>query len=136
MPFTVTIPAHKQDKELLDKLKEELPGILAWAVKGCLEWQSVGLAPPAAIKAATDAYRGEMDTLADFIADCCDVAPRARVEVGTLRKAYEAWCEKNGERPLGVTLFGQLLTARGYEPKRRNNARWRLGIEVRDDVPF
>ena len=136
VPFAVTIPDHKQDKVLLARLKDELPGILNWAVEGCLKWQASGLAPPTAVKAATDAYREEMDTLADFIADCCDVAPRSKVEVGKLRKAYDGWCEKNGERPLGTKLFAQLLTARGFEPKRDGKIRWRLGIEVRDDVPF
>ena len=136
VPFAVTIPAHKQDRDLLDKLKEELPGILAWAVRGCLEWKKSGLAPPAAVKAATDAYREEMDTLADFIADRCTIAPGAKVKVGELRKAYEEWCEKTGEKPLGARLFGQLLTARGHEPDRDGNTRYRQGIQVRDDVPF
>src|SRR4029077_1878469 len=39
VPFNVTIPDADQDKELPNKLRCELPGILAWALKGCLEWQ-------------------------------------------------------------------------------------------------
>lgn len=37
IPFTVTIP-EEVDKSLLNKLKTELPGILAWAVSDCLDW--------------------------------------------------------------------------------------------------
>jgi len=37
IPFTVTIPPEERDKQLLEKLQRELPGILAWAVRGCLD---------------------------------------------------------------------------------------------------
>jgi putative DNA primase/helicase len=50
IPFTVTIPLEERDQELTDKLKGEWPGILAWMVKGCLEWQRQGLRPPEAVR--------------------------------------------------------------------------------------
>jgi len=43
VPFTVTIPDHQQDRDLPNKLKGELSGILNWAVMGCTEWQAEGL---------------------------------------------------------------------------------------------
>ena len=46
VPFDVVIPPQDRDSDLPDKLKAELPGILAWAVRGCLEWQEQGLAAP------------------------------------------------------------------------------------------
>jgi putative DNA primase/helicase len=46
VPFTVTIPEAERDKDLPDKLRRELPGILAWAVQGCLDWQREGLGMP------------------------------------------------------------------------------------------
>jgi putative DNA primase/helicase len=33
--FAVTIPEEERDKELLAKLTGELPGVLAWALRGC-----------------------------------------------------------------------------------------------------
>ena len=36
VPFTVTIPPEERDHTLPEKLDDELPGILAWAVKGVL----------------------------------------------------------------------------------------------------
>jgi len=42
--------------KLTEKLLSERDGILAWAMEGCLEWQRVGLKPPAAVSSATDAY--------------------------------------------------------------------------------
>ena len=48
IPFAVTIPPEERDADLAEKLKAEWPGILAWLVEGCLEWQTEGLRPPTA----------------------------------------------------------------------------------------
>jgi len=56
IPFTVTIPPAQRDTTLGDRLKQEWPGILAWAIEGCVEWQSKGLAPPRAVVDATAKY--------------------------------------------------------------------------------
>jgi P4 family phage/plasmid primase-like protien len=53
---------EKEDKGLMKKLEEELPGILAWAIEGCIEWQKTGLRAPAAVQAATQEYISEADT--------------------------------------------------------------------------
>ena len=39
IPFNRTFTAEQQDKDLGIKLTAELPGILNWAIKGCLDWQ-------------------------------------------------------------------------------------------------
>src|SRR5215208_3391713 len=46
IPFTVTIPREERDLELGQKLKPEWPGILAWMIDGCMDWQRQGLAAP------------------------------------------------------------------------------------------
>jgi len=52
IPFEVTIPVEEIDRNLPEKLRDELPGILAWAVKGCHAWQRQGLSVPASISTA------------------------------------------------------------------------------------
>jgi putative DNA primase/helicase len=71
IPFNVQIPKKEQDRELPEKLKAELPGILNWALEGCLMWQEHGLEPPQEVQTATEEYREEMDPLGDFLAECC-----------------------------------------------------------------
>jgi putative DNA primase/helicase len=137
VPFNVTIPEDEQDKALAEKLSEELPGILAWAVRGCSEWQRVGLDPPVEVRAATEAYRDEMDTIGDFITDRCVLSANAQEETGKLRKAYERWCEDAGETPLGTRAFSQALEARGLEKGRAAKKRLRRGIRlIEEDIPF
>ena len=45
VPFEFTIPAAQRDPTLPGKLMSELPGILAWMVRGCLKWRQSGLKP-------------------------------------------------------------------------------------------
>src|SRR5208283_4668705 len=66
VPFNVVIPPNERDKQLPAKLRDELPGILAWAVRGCLDWQRHGLEDPKAIIAATADYQNAEDVLLNF----------------------------------------------------------------------
>ena len=63
VPFTVTIPESERDKTLPEKLLAELPGILNWAIQGCLEWQREDLGTPDEVTEATNEYRHDMDSL-------------------------------------------------------------------------
>jgi len=73
VPWDVTIPEGERDKGLQQKLMAEASGILAWAVRGCLDWQVNGMQVPAAVRAATKKYEDEQDILRDFFEDCCDL---------------------------------------------------------------
>ncbi len=87
-----------------EKLKAELPGILAWAVKGCLEWQEQGLGTPEEVKSATEDYRNEMDSLGEFLTDCCIEDPSCEVRTKDLYEAHFNWCERNSEKQLTKPL--------------------------------
>jgi putative DNA primase/helicase len=115
VPFTVTIPDEEKDKELPQKLKNELPGILAWAVRGCLDWQKYGLGEPEEIKAATDKYRVEQDSVEGFIKECCAIHPEFRVKASTLFGAYETW---SGDKLMTLRAFGDRLREKRFESKR------------------
>lgn len=115
IPWGVTVPKQERDRKLPGKLRAELPGVLAWIVRGCLEWQREGLKEPEAVRQATAAYRGEMDTLAAFFADECVISEKAWVAATPLYDAYRKWCEENGERVEKQRSFGTRLGERGYE---------------------
>jgi P4 family phage/plasmid primase-like protien len=128
IPFTATIPDSEKDSQLGKKLEQELPGILAWAVKGGRAWQQGGLVTPACVQEATEGYRSEMDTIGAFLGECCVVNARAYTSAGDLYAAYTAWCERSGERTLAKQVLGVELEKRGYRSVRTMKGFKREGI--------
>lgn len=135
VPFNNIVPDDKQDKGLVDALVAEAPGILAWAVRGAMRWLAEGLAPPKAVQGATEAYRAEQDTLAEFIEECCYVAPGFDCPINDLYRAYKEWAASEDEdRPLSKKSLGNMLTERGFPPSRADDekrTRIRIGLRVR-----
>ncbi len=115
--FDVTIPEKERDRHLSEILRTELPGILAWAVRGCLEWQKLGLQPPDSVRTATQAYRAEQDILGAFLDDCCIINDLAIVAAGELYAAYKSWAEDSNVSILSSIAFSRSLEERGYSTK-------------------
>jgi putative DNA primase/helicase len=63
VPFRVRFEGDGVDEDLGEKLQAEAAGVLAWIVRGCLEWQRDGLNPPSGVLSATERYREESDPL-------------------------------------------------------------------------
>lgn len=134
VPFDVRIPEHHRDKHLLDKLRTEAPGILAWMVQGCLDWQRGGLGTPEEVRTATEGYRAEMDVLAAWIDDCCVTYPSAQATGKTLYHSYKVWADESGEKPLTNKAFSQRMAERGFTKTRGtgNGATAWSGIALKD----
>jgi putative DNA primase/helicase len=113
IPWNVVIPPAERDKRLLEKLRAEWPGILAWMIDGCRQWQQIGLAPPAAVANATENYIDNQDTFAAWIEDYCELDANAWESTGTLFDGWKAWCERNGAWLGDVRSFVEMLETRG-----------------------
>jgi len=112
IPFLVTIPPEEQDRELEKKLLDELPGILIWALDGLKEYHRIGLQPPEAVKAATDAYRRENDSMAAFLSECCEVRKLAICKNSDLITAYRLFCGMVGYEPISQRRLSEDLIGR------------------------
>jgi P4 family phage/plasmid primase-like protien len=128
IPFAVRIPEVEQIQDLDEQLKDELPGIINWALSGSLDWQRAGLQAPEEVVNATREYRNEMDTVNEFLEECCTRLQSLRVKPTDLYDAYKRYCEKNGEMSLSMKEFGTSLNNKGYEVRKSNGSTWRLGI--------
>jgi len=133
IPFNRIFPDDEQDKHLDERLQAEAAGILAWAVRGCIEWREKGLAVPDEVTRATVAYRTDMDVLSHFLDDCCVVESAARIAPKQLHDAYKEWCDDNGEKPLGLRKFREQLKLRGFERDRPGGKRLWVSIRLRSD---
>lgn len=128
IPFRVSF-AGREDRTLGADLTTELPGILAWAVRGCLRWQRHGLGSASAVEAATSDYRKDEDVFGSFLADRCEMA--GDVEAKILRSEYEAFCREIGEEPLSANLLGKELAQRGIARCGAGGRRYR-GVSIRE----
>jgi putative DNA primase/helicase len=130
VPFTQTIPAAERDSTLPDRLREEWPAILSWMVRGCLEWQAMGLSPPEMVREATDEYLDAEDTLGIWLQEATERDPNAVEATAELHKAYQKWAERAGERFLGTKRFSQALEERGFQKTRTAALRGFLGLRL------
>ncbi|MCL4780697.1 MAG: hypothetical protein KJ049_10930 [Gammaproteobacteria bacterium] len=131
VPFSVQIPTADQDRHLLDKLKAELPGILRWAVEGCLAWQREGLNPPSIVLSAVQDYRQESDILGRFIEERCDQHKLSEVKSSAFFSAYQKYCEFAAERWLPSKDLPGEMARRGFLYERKKYGRVFLGIALK-----
>lgn len=138
LPFFHTVPIEQRDPHLEDVLvHEEGPAVLAWVIQGAADYlattQGGGLAMPAAVKAASEAYERDQDTVARFVDDMCELGrrddPLFKTKVAAIRADYESWCRIEGEFPVSAKAFTQTLMRRfEVETTRDSSTRYYLGI--------
>ena len=139
IPFEVTIPDSEQDRQLGNKLEAEVAEITRWAIDGLYEYHMLqascgkGLAAPESVKAATDAYRQDMDVIGEFIADACLTGAGYRISNTLMYRAYETWASDNGLKAKSHKAFSRSMMERGYTQAATRGADGRLwsGITTR-----
>jgi putative DNA primase/helicase len=120
---------RKRDPLLMERLKAEASGILAWLVKGCLEWQRIGLKPPKKVLMATAQYHEEEDILGHFLNECVQPDPNGKILARAFYLAYKSWCEEYGHTPTNDIDFGRKVTGK-YDKKGGSKGIIYLGISL------
>jgi putative DNA primase/helicase len=110
VPFTAVFEDKHCDLALGDKLKAAAPAVLAWLVRGCLEWQAFGLRAPSCVRLATAAYKAEQDVVGAFLRERCEVGPYYSALATDLYKAFRETTASD----LTQTAFGLELARRGF----------------------
>ena len=118
---------HLADKQLRAALRAEASGILAWLVRGFLEWQRAGLMPPPEVTQATAGYRQAEDTLSQFINECYQVDAEASITAQAAYEDYKAFCKRWGVETMQGNAFGEKMKSR-YGWKRRASGIVYMGI--------
>ena len=130
IPFNRTFSVEEQDKTLQSKLMEELPGILNWAIQGCLEWQREGLNPPKIIQDQVAEYKSSMDSISQFIKDECELGVDCSHTASQFYSEYRSWCLAVGKKPKNQTAFKRALEAtKGVYQKRTAKGNTWFGIQ-------
>jgi putative DNA primase/helicase len=136
-----------------DRIIEDLQGVfvadhgaalMAWIVAGAVAFAAGGLDEPASVRAATDEYENDQDTVARFVEDCCHVAvggavDHVRTRTSVIREAYERWCSGEGETPVSSKALSLALRSRfGVDlAKGGKGVRFYAGVALLsdDDAP-
>jgi putative DNA primase/helicase len=114
LPFLITVPEALRDPDLTEKLKAEWPGILAWMIAGCFDWQERGLRPPAAVLLATKTYLEAEDAFRLWLADATTRDANAWEATRELFSSWTSWALAAGEMVGDEKSFAGALEAAGF----------------------
>lgn len=128
LPFTQSF-IGREDKKRKHKLYEELPGILARAVRGTQQWIERGLDSPKMVTAATSDWQKQSDVLGPFLEECCVIANDAHVQSKQLYHAYLRWTQHTREKPMPPQIFySRIDKVYGKEVAGRNTIYHGIGL--------
>jgi len=121
VPFNAFIPPEQRRPmaEVLDGFRNELSGILTWAVQGAVAWYDWGLPTSPTIEQATMEYRGEEDVVARFVAAVCVLQPDAMTAKHKVFEAWQQWTDEESEK-----------SANGWSQRRFTEQLKRKGVEL------
>lgn len=135
IPFEAYFGPDQRDPGLTDKLRSEAQGILAWAVRGAMEWYQKGLQEPDVVKQATREYRDTSDSLFGFLGEesVFVVDSDGRVESSKLYEKYKQWADHEGlvgKDVWTLTRLGREMEGRGFSSGKSGGKRVRWGISL------
>jgi P4 family phage/plasmid primase-like protien len=131
IPFDVVIPPDQRDRQLLQKLQQEGPGILNWALSGLADYRRNALCVPPSLDTVTKAYREEQDMVGEWVVDHCLRASELKSKSTDAYRAFKRWCYENGHgQPSKTTLTRRLGASHIKQSPCR---KYYLGIELNRD---
>ncbi|WP_030855202.1 phage/plasmid primase, P4 family, partial [Streptomyces sp. NRRL S-475] len=137
IPFKRYFAPHERDYNLDRKLLAEGPGIVAWAIRGAMEWYRSGLGDPDTVKDATREYRETSDRLAGFFPDVLrPTGGLERLDGTDAYNAYRDWCEAEGLQNKEVwsrTMFYRAMEERGVQRTRTSRGQALIGVTLNTD---
>ncbi|WP_433858218.1 phage/plasmid primase, P4 family [Streptomyces kronopolitis] len=136
IPFSRYFAPEERDYDLDRKLRAEAAGIVAWAVRGAVDWYAKGLKDPESISTATREYRATSDALAGFFPGVLEAADEDTVLPGAdAYNAYRDWCEAEGLKSTEVwsrKAFYGAMEERNVSKKKTNKGIALVGVKVAD----
>jgi putative DNA primase/helicase len=124
IPFSVHFGRDRRDPYLKDTLqaKENLSGVLNWALEGLRMLRKDGFSMPPAVVQATEEYRRKQDKLLQFLEERTETGAGYEVPLMELHNAFGEWCSASGLVSVGVPRFRELLDERQLITKKKRPA--------------
>lgn len=131
--FPVSIPQAQQDRELVEKCAQELPGIfnacLPWGIRLFREGRFI---EPEASRQWLEKYRLENDTENTFLEMCCIRDPEGIVPSTKLYSRYRDFCRESGFREKNLNQVAKDWERLGLIKIKRSDANYWKGVQFKD----
>lgn len=126
-------PTIRKDQKREEKLLAEMPGVLVLLVQAAMRYQQQGLRMPPKVTAARDAYRSQMDLLAEWLDECCELDAGAATPVSELWSSWEQFAKSRGllNYIRSSAALGRRLDSRFPADKGTNGVRVRVGLRLK-----
>ena len=137
IPARAKVSKEELNPHLKEQLQDELPGILAWMVKGAKKYLKSGLPECAAVEKATKTFRATSNHVAEFVADCLIKDAQAPSQpLPLVFNRYKEWTADNGFDPLKKQDLSQALLSYGFEQSHSNSTRTWKGFRLKVAADF
>lgn len=138
VPFDVQIPDNEIDTHLGERIiKNELSGVMRWAIEGLKNYQKNGLVIPKKVQEASKKEREEMDEINDFIQEVLHPRPNGEIATSEVHKLYVEWTKDHGKNwAMEQTELTKDLKARNLLIKRKNSGNHLVGYVSRKDNKY
>ena len=119
-----------------ERLKAEAEGVLAWLVRGAVEYRRVGLCVPSTVSASRAEYRADMDLIGDWLAERCVLGGGASVSLDALWLDWEPWSRIRGELRYVTSrkALAKKLEAKGFAKERSTKGMAFFGLNLRNNT--
>jgi len=134
VPFAAHFTGASKDMLMPDKLRAEAPAILAWMIRGALNWQAQGLRVPPSVRAASAEYMQAHDDLQLWRDERC--AASGESKAGELYADFKNWKELRGEHAPSATSWYQRLESQAGITKRKSGGMLYGPIALRSTARF
>lgn len=130
IPFTRQFKGKDRDNDLVPKLQADCEYILKYLVDGAYKYYKNGLCEPELIRAETEKYCLEADSVRSFLDNATMQEKGCLTMSSSLHRAYVEFCEECAYDPLDNKSFSQALIQKGFEKKLKNKGAFFKNIKL------
>jgi phage/plasmid-associated DNA primase len=110
-------------------------GVLAWCVRGAVEWFSRGLDYPEEVISATNEYFKDEDVIQHFIDEKLDLGPNYKAPASPVYSTFKSFAELNSFFVFDSREFKKRMEQKGWESKHTKTGNMWFGFRVKSSVP-
>lgn len=134
IPFDCQLPKSKEDPHLQEKLSKEYPGILAWIIRGSMQWYQQGFPKtPKRVQLATEEYFGDNDLIGLWLDEAAILDDDAKSECDLVFKSWQLFLSQSKEMMTSQTQFVELLKTHGIYKKQHKGKRYYFGLKLKSE---